>query len=150
MRCRHRANPPRASNSRSKAHKMLALRWRSCIVTVGPSASNGSESSSSRPYSTPLVHVAHQRTISWTDPLATQLFAVSDNGELNLEGLTLTNASDNLHGGDALYAAESAVTVTDCVITGTVAESDGGAVYLRESHLGSTRCYSFSVQRGGR
>ena len=117
-------------------------------MTVGPSASNGSGTSSSRPYSTPLV--AHQRTTSWTDPLATQLFAVSDNGELNLEGLTLTNASDNLHGGGALYAAESAVTVTDCVITGTVAESDGGAAYLRESHLGSTRSYSFSVQRGGR
>lgn len=66
---------------------------------------------------------------------ATQLFTVSDYGQLSLEGLTLTNASDALYGGGALYASESTVTVTDCVFAGNYAAGNGGAINIRESRL---------------
>lgn len=66
--------------------------------------------------------------------LANQLFTVSNNGKLNLEGLTITGASHD-HDGGMLYAADSVVTMTNCVIAGNAAGEDGGAVYLRDSHL---------------
>lgn len=64
--------------------------------------------------------------------LSNQLFTVAG-GELNLEGLTMTGAFTNGEGG-MLYATESVVTVTDCVIAGNMA-TEGGAVFLHESHL---------------
>lgn len=95
--------------------------------------------------------------------LATQLFSVSD-AELNLEGVTLTGgfiepANDNSYfsvpgggniaanaGGGAVSATDSMVTVTDCVVTGNVADDggNGGAFWLMASHLGLSGTTAFT------
>lgn len=85
--------------------------------------------------------------------LANPLFAVSD-GELNLERLTMTSAADESADsaqGGILFAYESAVTMTDCVVAGGSA-SVGGALYLRGSHLDIYGVTSFSnnkADKGG-
>lgn len=98
----------------------------------------------------------------------TQLFFVSD-AELNLEGVTLMGGfiepSDQYTGfrssdevfvysdegvieaapsGGAISASNSIVTMTNCVAAGNVAEN-GGAVFLKESHLGIFGVTAFTI-----
>eukprot|EP00903_Cladosiphon_okamuranus_P016354 g15082.t1 len=64
--------------------------------------------------------------------LETQLFSVSG-AELQLEGVTIRSGSTG--SGGAISAVDSVVTMTDCVVTGNVADDYGGAVSLQGSRL---------------
>lgn len=66
----------------------------------------------------------------------TQLFSISD-AELNLEGVMIRGGFAQIEAspdGGAIFAADSVVTMTDCVAAENFADN-GGAVFLWQSHL---------------